>query len=168
MTYYRFEGLGKEWVTIEAAAEIAALRERAEFYERESDLWQKEAVAVRERAKKAGKRVELLEAMQREILQHEEIEEPIKDGSENLASVVHNALDALRERADEAERKRDEFASQAVALEHQWSGTNAELEEAREDTKALAMALRTPWRSRSEAEAAWQRIRSRRLLEVSE
>lgn len=108
MTDYRFEGLGKEWATIEAA-EIAALRERVR------EAWQ----SLMERADKAEARA------------HAEFEI------------------AQRERwfADDARRERDE---------------------AREDIKALATALRTPWRSRSEAEAAWQRIRSRRLLEVSD
>jgi len=71
-------------------------------------------------------------------------------------------------------RERDKFASDAVALEHQWSGTNADLEEAREDIKALAILLRyeilpgEPKVPDALANRCLERIRDRKLLEVSD
>lgn len=61
MTDYRFEGWGKEWVTIEAA-ELDALRERAEKAEAEAAKWKACALDNRglldavERAEKAEAR----------------------------------------------------------------------------------------------------------------
>lgn len=47
MTDYRFEGLGKEWVTIEAA-ELDALRERAEKLQAQAGAWCQVFDALRE------------------------------------------------------------------------------------------------------------------------
>ena len=81
-----------------------------------------------------------------------------------------------KERADKVERERDKFASRAVRLEHQWSGTNVELAEAREDIKALVELVRCGFdMDRMERQhpngrwkLSWQRIRDRKLLEVSD
>lgn len=56
----------------------------------------------------------------------------------------HCTVDALRhniERAEKAEAKRDALASKAVEMELLWSGTNAELEEAREHEKQTHQQL---------------------------
>lgn len=45
------------------------------------------------------------------------------------------------ERTEKAERERDEFASKAVEMELLWSGTNAELEDAKADLDAALRCL---------------------------
>ena len=154
MTDYRFEGLGKEWVTIEAA-ELDALRERV----RELEQHREELIA-------------LVDSRTQGWREHAEKAEAEAAKWKACALDNRGLLDAV-ERADKAEaRAHAEFE---IAQRERWFADDArrERDEAREDIKALVTLLRACGGDRKRlwtdnVRSEWRRIRDRKLLEVSE